>query len=353
MSPPSPTLRAPAARPGVAAMAGYTPGEQPAPGTALIKLNTNENPFPPSPRVAAALRDFPVEALRRYPSPAATAFREAAARLYGLDPAQILAGNGSDDILNIILRAYLDPGDVLAFPEPTYSLYRVLAAIHGAQVVPVPWAPGWRLPAAALLGAGARVLFVANPNAPSGTVVPVADLADLAARFTGLVVIDEAYVEFAGAGALELLGTCGNVLLSRTLSKSYSLAGLRFGYALGDAAVIAELAKVKDSYNCDALSVVAAVAALEDQDYARGVWARVRTERERLARGLSQRGFDVIPSAANFLFARPPDGDGAGLYHALKARGILVRHFAEAALLDRVRITVGTEAENDALLAAL
>ncbi|MCC7413185.1 MAG: histidinol-phosphate transaminase [Gammaproteobacteria bacterium] len=337
----------------MAAMRGYAPGEQPAPGVRVVKLNTNECPYAPSPRVAQALREFDVDSLRRYPQPMADRFRASAAALYGLRTEQVLAGNGSDDILNIILRAWLDPGDALACPAPTYSLYPVLAQIHGARMVPVPWADDWRLPVDALCATGARLTIVANPNAPSGTLVPIAELRALAVRHDGLLVIDEAYVEFADESALALLAELPNVLLSRTLSKSYGLAGLRFGYALGDARVIAELAKVKDSYNCDALSVAAAVAAIEDQDYARQMWARVRAERARLATTLTQRGCEVIPSQANFLFVRPPGGDGAGLYAALKARGVLVRHFAEPALADRVRITVGTPEENDVLLRAL
>ncbi len=337
----------------VAQSSGYTPGEQPRAGDRIIKLNTNENPYPPSPRVAEALADFPVESLRRYPSPMADQFREVAAQLYGLSPAQVLAGNGSDDILNIVLRAYLDPGDVLAYPDPSYSLYPVLAQIHGVRLAPVPWVANWALPINALASSGARVLFVTNPNAPSGTLVPTNTLRDLAKAFAGLVLIDEAYVEFADESGLALLADCPNVVLSRTLSKSYSLAGLRFGYAMGAAQVIAELAKVKDSYNCDAISIAAAVAALQDQPYARSCWAKVKTERSRMTAELVGRGFDVIPSQTNFLFARPSSGDGAQLYAHLKQRGILVRHFDKPGLADRVRITVGTHEENTELLAAL
>lgn len=337
----------------VARSSGYTPGEQPRAHQKIIKLNTNENPYPPSPRVAEAIATFPCEVLRRYPSPMADRFRETAAALYGLSPAQVLAGNGSDDILNIIIRAYLDPGDVLAYPDPSYSLYPVLADIHGVRVAPVAWEDGWTLPSEGLLRSGARVVFITNPNAPSGTVVPLRTLESFARAFSGLVLLDEAYVEFAEESGLPLLASCPNVVLSRTLSKSYSLAGLRFGYALGAAEVMAELAKVKDSYNVDALSIAAATAALSDQEYAQGTWAGVKAERSRLVAELTARGFDVIPSQTNFVFARPPRGDGGSLYAHLKQQGILVRHFDKPGLSDRIRISVGTPEENTALLAAL
>lgn len=343
----------PAPRATVAAMHGYTPGEQPPRGARVVKLNTNENPYPPSPRVLDAIAKVTGDELRRYPDPVASAFRQAAARLYGLAPEQVIAGNGSDDILNLALRAFLAPGDLLAYPDPTYSLYPVLAQLQDARCAPVPWLAGWALPVEALLATGARAIFVANPNAPSGTCVALDDLARLATAFPGLLLVDEAYAEFAGDGALSLLRAHRNVLVSRTLSKSYSLAGLRFGYGLGDPAVVADLMKVKDSYNCDALSIAAAVAALEDQDHARAQWARIRAERERLRAALVARGWDVIPSQANFLFARPPGGDGAAIYRALKARGVLVRFFDAPGLRDRVRITVGTPEDDDALLAAL
>lgn len=343
----------PPPRESVARSAGYTPGEQPKPGEKIIKLNTNENPYPPSPHVTEAIATFDVDRLRRYPSPMADTFRGAAAQLYGISPAQVLAGNGSDDILNIVIRAYLNPGDVLAYPDPSYSLYSVLAEIHGVRVAPVAWNDGWSLPAEGLRATGARVAFITNPNAPSGTVVSTETLRQFAQSFSGLVLIDEAYVEFAEESGLPLLADCPNVLLSRTLSKSYSLAGLRFGYALGAAQVIEELAKVKDSYNCDAIAIAAATAALQDQNYARSTWAKVKHERARMVAELTARGWNVIPSQTNFLFVRPPGGDGGSLYAHLKQKGILVRHFNKPGLADRIRISIGTHEENTELLAAL
>jgi histidinol-phosphate aminotransferase len=335
-------------------MAGYSPGEQPRPGEPVIKLNTNENPFPPSPRVVDAIRRVTPDALRRYPSSMADEFRAVAARVHGVSADSILAGNGSDDILQVALRAYCGPGDVLVCPDPTYSLYPVLAQLADVRLIAVPWESGWRLPTKALLGARPRAVFFANPNSPSGTAVAVADVEALAAATEALVLVDEAYADFADDNCLRLLGRQPNVLITRTFSKGYGLAGLRFGYAIGDAAVIAHMAKVKDSYNCDAIAIAAACAALDDAGYARANWRAIRAERERLSVELERRRFTVIPSQANFLLATTPDAAHAGwLYAALKRRGVLVRFFDQPALDDKLRISVGAPEENDALLAAL
>jgi histidinol-phosphate aminotransferase len=337
-------------------MSGYTPGEQPAPGQRVIKLNTNENPFPPSPKVLTALRTFDPERLRRYPNPMAQDFREAAARLCGVTPDMILAGNGSDDILSIVLRTFLGPGDTLAMPSPTYSLYPVLAALADVQVTEVPWASGWALPIKALLQARARAIFFANPNAPSGSLVQVDAVQSLARRFKGVVLVDEAYVEFADANCLSLVRTCPNVIITRTLSKSYALAGLRLGYAVARPAVIANMVKVKDSYNCDAVSIAAGIAALQDQAHAKRSWNHVRSERIRVSEGLRQRGFDVVPSQANFVLVTVPGKTrkrALETYRALRAKGILVRWFDQPGLADKLRISIGTRKDNNTLLTAL
>ncbi len=343
------------ARPTIERMAGYVPGEQPAPGDRIIKLNTNENPFPPSPKVMEAIRSVDPERLRRYPSPGADAFRQAAGRVLGVAPDMILAGNGSDDILAIAARTFLRPGDVLAYPHPTYSLYPVLADIGELKVAEVAWSGEWELPSEALLAAGARAIFFANPNSPSGTLVEPARIGALAARFSGLVLVDEAYVEFADTNCLDLVrgGAHPNVIVCRTLSKSYSLAGLRFGYVVAAAPLVTQMTKVKDSYNCDAVSVAAAIAAMEDQNYARRTWEHVRAERQRVSEELGRRGFAVAPSQANFVLAAVPGGDAGARYRSLKATGILVRWFDKPGLRDKLRITIGTRAENDTLLAAL
>jgi histidinol-phosphate aminotransferase len=334
-------------------MAPYVPGEQPAPGERVIKLNTNENPFPPSPRVLATIRAIDGEQLRRYPSPKADVFRATAAALHGVSADMVLAGNGSDEILAIAVRTFLGPGDVLAYPDPTYSLYPVLATSAENRIVTVPWEPDWQLPNRALLASGARAIFFANPNAPTGTLVKAARVRELAAAFDGLLLVDEAYTDFADENCLELVRELPNVMLCRTFSKGYSLAGLRFGYGIAAPALVAEMTKVKDSYNCDAIAIAAATAALEDQEYARATWQAVRAERARLAAELVKRGWRVIPSQANFLLASCPGGQAAAVYHDLKRQGILVRYFAKPGLDDKLRITVGTAAQNNALLGAL
>ena len=343
----------PKARPNVEKMSGYTPGEQPRPGERVVKLNTNENPFPPSPRVVEAIRHIDPERLRRYPSPSAEDFRQTAARVHGVSPDMILAGNGSDEILAMAVRTYLGPGDIFAYPDPTYSLYPVLAEIGEVKVVTVPWAADWDLPIDALLATGARAIFFANPNAPTGTLVRTSRVRELAARFFGLLLVDEAYVDFAEENSLSLVREFANLVVCRTLSKGYGLAGLRFGYAIAAPAVVSEMNKVKDSYNCDAVAISAAAAALEDQDYARHTWEHVRAERARLSDALGRRGWQVIPSQANFVLATCPGGDGAAIYRALKGKGILVRYFDKPGLTDKLRITIGTAEENDQLLAAL
>ena len=334
-------------------MAPYVPGEQPGPGERVIKLNTNENPFPPSPRVLAAIQGTDGECLRRYPSPRADAFRATAAALHGVSPDMVLAGNGSDEILAIAVRTFLGPGDVLAYPDPTYSLYPVLATSAENRIVTVPWEADWQLPGQALLATGARAIFFANPNAPTGTLVKAARVRELAAAFDGLLLVDEAYADFAEENCLDLVRELPNVMICRTFSKGYSLAGLRFGYGIAAPALVAEMTKVKDSYNCDAISILAATAALEDQDYARATWQAVRAERARLSAELARRGWQVIPSQANFVLATCPGGQAAAVYHDLKRKGILVRYFDKPGLADKLRITIGTAEQNDALLGAL
>ena len=345
--------RLPQVRPNVSHMAPYVPGEQPAPGERVIKLNTNENPFPPSPRVLEAIRNVDGEQLRRYPSPKADVFRATAAAVHGVTADMILTGNGSDEILAIAVRTFLGPGDTLAYPDPTYSLYPVLAESCENRVATVPWEPGWALPVDALLATSARAIFFANPNAPTGTLVRRSRVRELALAFDGLLLVDEAYVDFADENCLDLVRELPNVMICRTFSKGYALAGLRFGYAITAAPLVAEMGKVKDSYNCDAISILAATAALADQDYARGTWQAVRAERTRLAGELDRRGWEVIASQANFLLARCPGGAAADTYRSLKSKGILVRHFDKPGLADKLRITIGTAEQNDALLAAL
>jgi histidinol-phosphate aminotransferase len=338
-------------RPAIRAMHGYVAGEQPQDG-GYIKLNTNENPYPPSPRVREAIERCATDDVRLYPDPMANALRDAAAARYDLTRDHVLAGNGSDELLSIVLRACAGEGDRVAYPTPTYSLYDTLVAIAGATPVRVPFSDDFTLPAA-LADARARVTFVCNPNAPSGTFIAVDELAGLSEQVAGLLVIDEAYVDFAGDTALRLVRERPNVLVLRTLSKSFSLAGMRVGFACGAPPLIVELGKVKDSYNLSRVSIAAGAAALADYEAMREHVRRVCATRARLSERLRQRGYQVPPSQANFLLARRPGREQRSVYEALKQRRILVRYFATPELYDALRITVGTDEEIDELLTAL
>jgi histidinol-phosphate aminotransferase len=300
-----------------------------------------------------AIREIEPEALRRYPNPTADAFRAAAAKVLGVTPDMILGGNGSDDVLTIATRTFVAPGGTLASPDPTYSLYPVLARLHDAKFVAVPWGDDWTLPTDGLLATKAAAIYLANPNAPSGTFVSPMKIAELASRFDGLLLVDEAYVDFADDNCLPLLKDHDNIVITRTLSKAYSLAGLRFGYAVARADVIREMNKARDSYPCDAVSVAAAIAAIQDQEYAKKTWEHVKSERQRLSSELTQMGWKVLPSEANFILAGVPDGHGKQVYLGLKEQGILVRYFDKPGLTDKIRITVGTSQENNALIGGI
>ncbi len=338
-------------RPAIRELEGYTPGEQPQ-DQRYIKLNTNENPYPPSPRVVEAVRACAGDGLRLYPDPMANALRDKAAEVYGFEREQILVGNGSDDLLAMIVRTCVDPGDRVVYPFPTYSLYDTLVAIGGGTAVRIPFGAAYELPEGVAEARG-RVTFLCNPNAPSGTAIPLASIHALSRRVEGLLVVDEAYVDFADETALALVHECDNVVVLRTFSKSFSLAGLRIGLAFGRAELIAEMVKVKDSYNLTRVGIAAAVAALEDYAWMRANVARVRATRSRLIEALRSLGFDVPPSQANFVLARRPGQSLREVYERLKANGILVRYFQTPELYDTMRISVGTDAEVDALLAAL
>jgi histidinol-phosphate aminotransferase len=330
----------------------YVPGEQPKGGQRVIKLNTNENPYPPSPRVLEAMQRGLAESLRLYPDPDATALRAKAALVYGIPIDGILVGNGSDELLSLLVRALVEPDGTVAYPVPTYSLYRTLVALHGARAIEIPYPGDWRVPAA-LVEAGAPLTFLCNPNAPSGTFVPIADVAELARRLPGVLVVDEAYVDFAADHALRLLADHPNVVVLRTLSKSFSLAGLRVGLAFGHPELIEGLRTVKDSYNVSRMTQLGAEAALGDLPAMQANVRRIVATRAVLIAELEQLGFVVPSSEANFLLARRAGQSLQPVAQALAARGILVRHFAVPGLDDALRITVGTDDEITALLAAL
>ena len=340
-------------RPSIETLTAYQPGEQPDPDAKIIKLNTNENPYPPSDRAVAALRAVHPDDLRRYPQPSADEFRESAASVLGLDPNWICVGNGSDDLLTMLFRSVAGAARPVAFPVPTYVLYRTLATIQDAPVVEVPFDDSYSLPIDALVSAGAALTIVASPNSPSGNRFTNTDLLALATKTSGVLAIDEAYVEFASGDALELTQRCTNVIVLRTLSKSHSLAGLRLGFAVAPPAMLAGLIKVKDSYNVDAVSARVGSVAIRDTAHTRANIERVRRARGHLSQALSKIGYKVWPSDANFLMVRPPAGDAKAVYDVLKAQGILVRYFDEPTLADRLRITVGTDNQNDQLVAAL
>jgi histidinol-phosphate aminotransferase len=326
-------------------MAGYTPGEQPRDGE-YVKLNTNENPYSPSPHVFDAIRDaLTGDRLRKYPDPLGTAFREAAAPILGVTPDQILIGNGSDDILTILTRAFVPEGGLVVSPTPSYLLYKTLAEIQGARFQTVPFTADWKLPEPWPF-ADADLTFIANPNSPSGTMIDPAAVADLAKRTRGPVVLDEAYADFAEDNGLRFASE-PNLIVTRTMSKSYALAGMRFGFAVGHASVIRELVKVKDSYNCDVLSLIAATAAIRDQEYLSETRRKILATRKRLADDLRKLGFDVTPSQANFVWARHADRLVKPLYEGLKARKVLVRYMSYPGYGDGLRVSVGTDREID------
>lgn len=333
------------------------PGEQPPAGAKVIKLNTNENPYPPSPRVVEAIRAELTgdgERLRLYSDPEAKALREAAARRFSVDVSQVLHGNGSDELLAILFRAFVDPGDRVVYPFPTYVLYETLARAQGAVIETHPFNRDYALPES-LFGSQGKLVFLANPNSPSGTCVPPEVVEKLARSLPhGVLVVDEAYGEFAEHNSLGLVGKVPNLVVLRTFSKSDSLAGMRIGLAFSSAEVISGLRKVKDSYNLDRLAIVAAAAALSDPEWTRKNIERIRATRERLTRGLCELGARVLPSQANFVLARLEDPATArAAFEHLKRAGILVRYFSIPELDDALRISVGTDAETDALLESL
>jgi histidinol-phosphate aminotransferase len=338
-------------RPNIRAMAGYTPGEQPREG-GVVKLNTNENPYPPSPGVAEAVRTaLTGDRLRKYPDPVGTHFRQVAGRVLDVDPDGVVIGNGSDDILTILTRAFVPEGGLVVSPTPSYLLYRTLAELQGAQFQTVPYTTAWALPSPWPLRQ-ANLTFLANPNSPSGTSVPLDAAERLAAELRGPLVVDEAYADFAEGNALSL-ARAGRVVVTRTLSKSYSLAGVRFGFAVTTPQLARELVKVKDSYNCDVLSLAAAAAALDDQAYMREIRGRVLATRARLAAALTELGFAVTPSQANFVWARRADRPVKPIFEELKRRNLLVRYMVYDGYGDGLRVSVGTDAEIDRLLGEL
>jgi histidinol-phosphate aminotransferase len=349
-------------------MHAYVPGEQPKiPG--LIKLNTNENPYPPSPRVLQAVRSAVDDRLRLYPNPTAQPLREMLARLHRCSPAQVFVGNGSDECLALAVRAFVEPRlasgrarsrgrDLVQYFTPSYSLYPVLADAHGAKQNAVSLDADFDLPSVPALRRERRwrfdaaLTFITTPNAPSGRGYATRALSTICRASRGIVVLDEAYVDFADEDAMALALRYPHVLVARTFSKSYSLCFQRVGYVIGHPRLIAALDTIRDSYNVNGLGQIAAAATLRDLPYYRGNFRKIIRTRVRLTRELSALGFSVLPSQTNFLLARPPRFPAQAWLQKLRERRILVRWFRSRDVHAYLRITIGTDAEANALIRA-
>lgn len=335
----------------VAAMEGYTPGEQPK-NRSVIKLNTNENPYPPTPKIAEALAAFDYRTLRRYPDPMGSALRRRVAEIHGCPEECVFVGNGSDEVLALATRSFVSDGGSIGCFDPTYSLYPVLSEIRNVECRKVPLNDdfSWRTPPDDF---SADLFFLTNPNAPTSVMYPKEAIRAFCAKFDGVVLIDEAYADFAGDNCMDLAVAAGNrnVIVSRTLSKSFSLAGIRTGYCVGPAELIDAMYKVKDSYNLDGMTQVVALAALNDLDWMRRNAAKIKVTRARVAAELKSRGWTMPESNTNFLFARPPDGQAASRFEALRAKNIFVRYFKSTP--EYLRITIGTDEEMNSLLEQL
>ena len=345
-------MNVPNVRPVIAAMTGYVPGEQPK-WKKIIKLNTNENPYPPTPRLKEVVTDEVLDHLRLYPDPVAQTLREEIASFHGVTPDQVIAANGSDDILTILARCFLDETHSLAMPVPTYSLYRTLAELQNAPVISVPLEKEnhFALPADFPERIqGASIVMLARPNAPTGNAYPLEAMKRICDTFDGAVLFDEAYADFAEDNCDALLKDHPNAIISRTFSKSRSLAGIRFGYALAHPKIIQEMMKVKDSYNVNALTQLLALTSFRDHDYLAETTAKVKATREIFRKKLEGLGFRIIPSQTNFLFAAPPNRDGKGFFEFLRTRQVLVRYFPGEMTGEFVRITIGLPEDMDFLL---
>jgi histidinol-phosphate aminotransferase len=342
-------------RPAIQTMAGYIPGYQPPDIACWIKLNTNENPYPPTPKVRdAILEELGCDgaSLRTYPSASSERLRQAAGELYGFDPSWIIMANGSDEVLNNLIRAFAGEGEEIAYIHPSYSYYATLAEIQGAQVRTFSLTDEFRIAGFPQRYTG-KLFFLTSPNSPLGFAFPTDYIETLATRCDGMLVVDEAYADFATDNALDLVRRHENVVITRTLSKSYALAGMRLGLAIARPTVIAALDKIRDHYNLDRLAQAACLAALQDQTYFRTRCDQVTSTREFFTQELRKLNYTVISSQGNFVFASPPDRDGRRVYEGLYARKILVRHFSAPLLDHGLRISIGTRQEMEQTLSAL
>jgi histidinol-phosphate aminotransferase len=341
-------------RKNIAEMAGYVPGFQPD-EEGWIKLNTNENPYPPSPKVVAAITAEIAnggENLRKYPDAQSREARRIAAELYGVEPAWVIMANGSDELLNNLIRAFAGEGEEIAYVQPSYSYYATLAEIQGAQIRTFHLTDDFRIADLPARYTG-KIFFLTTPNAPLGFSFDNDYIAELAQRCDGILVVDEAYVDFAETTALDLVKTCENVVVTRTFSKSYSLAGMRLGLAVARPEVVAALDKIRDHYHLDRLALVAASAALQDQVYLLKTVSKVRATRDWFAAELRAIGYTIEPSNTNFVFAEPADKNAKRVYDALYQRKILVRYFSDPQLSHGLRVSIGTRQEMETTLKAL
>ena len=344
-------------------MEGYSSGEQPL-DSEVIKLNTNENPYPPAPGVQDVISNFNATSLRRYPPPTADEFRNLAAKIHGLDKNQIIATRGGDELLRLLLTTFVDPLQPIGTTYPTYSLYPVLAHIQNCPVVEVALEDDWALPsdfASQMNSADVKLTLIVNPHAPTGKLFTQDQVRELANDLDSVLLVDEAYIDFIDPeqnyNCLNLVNEFDNLVFLRTLSKGYSLAGLRFGYGIGAESLIKPMIeKTRDSYNLDLLSQQIAVAGLADQQYAISNWRETRNERIILTNALNSLGFSVLPSQTNFLLVTAPAGTNLSALQiqlALKERDILVRYFDAPRLSDSLRISIGTATENLKLIESL
>jgi histidinol-phosphate aminotransferase len=340
-------------RPEIERLKGYVPGEQPR-GGKFIKLNTNENPYPCSPAVQRAIGTTIKMGLQKYPDPMADAFRTRASEVLGVPPDWIMCGNGSDDILTIVTRVFVSQGDLLRLPYPSYILYKTLAELQGANAEEVHFQSNWSLgDDFAAERPRLKLAFLPNPNSPSGTTIPPERVLELAKSLPCPLLVDEAYADFADRNCLHLVRESDKIMVSRTLSKSYALAGLRFGFIVAQPHIINELVKMKDSYNCDALSISGATAAIDDQAWLADNRAKILATRGRLTARLRELGFQVVDSQANFVWATHASRKHRDLYEELKKAQVLVRYMNYPGWGDGIRTSVGSDEQIDALLALL
>ncbi len=341
-------------RKNIAEMTAYVPGFQPE-ESGWIKLNTNENPYPPSPRVIEAITAEMAhggENLRKYPDAGSREARRVAAELYGVDPSWVIMANGSDELLNNLIRAFADAGDEIGYVHPSYSYYATLAEIQGAKIRTFGLTDDFQIADFPERYEG-KIFFLTSPNAPLGCGFDNAHIAELAERCDGVLVVDEAYVDFTDISAMELVKKYENIVVTRTFSKSYSLAGMRLGLAVARPEVIAALDKIRDHYHLDRLALVAATAALQDQAYLQATVARICATRDWFSAELRKLGYRVKPSQTNYIFAETSAGGGKKIYDTLFAEKILVRYFSDPLLSHGVRISIGTREEMEKTLAVL